>query len=165
VEAPVTLDAIPSSGKKSKAHPPKPYDIVQEMEHVIDMMEDTLQICKRVQHSPQDVSHRKTFPFGLRECVHTTGSKVNPDPIWVTTTIWRPQGRTSHTTQPSRRTVHLPQGCTAHAPWLSATKEDRSGARRHACHTGSHVSGQRRVSEVLDPHLPQRGIQGVLSGV
>jgi hypothetical protein len=48
VEAPVTLDAIPSSGKKSKAHPPKPYDIVQEMEHVIDMMEDTLQICKRV---------------------------------------------------------------------------------------------------------------------
>jgi hypothetical protein len=28
VEAPATLDAAPSSGKKSKTHPPKPYDLV-----------------------------------------------------------------------------------------------------------------------------------------
>jgi hypothetical protein len=38
------LHAAPSSGKKSKSHPPKPYDIVQGMERVIDMMEETLQI-------------------------------------------------------------------------------------------------------------------------
>jgi hypothetical protein len=35
------------------------------MERVIDMMEETLQICERAQRSKQDVSHRKTFPFGL----------------------------------------------------------------------------------------------------
>jgi predicted cobalt transporter CbtA len=28
MEAPATLDAAPSSGKKSKTHPPKPYDLV-----------------------------------------------------------------------------------------------------------------------------------------
>jgi hypothetical protein len=28
VQAPATSDAVPSSGKKSKTHPPKPYDIV-----------------------------------------------------------------------------------------------------------------------------------------
>jgi hypothetical protein len=36
------------------------------MERVIDMMEETLQICERAQRSTQDASHRKTFPFGLR---------------------------------------------------------------------------------------------------
>jgi hypothetical protein len=66
VKAPVTPDAAPSSSKKSKTHPPKPYDIVQGMERVIDMMDETLQICKRAQRSTQDASHRKTLPFGLR---------------------------------------------------------------------------------------------------
>jgi hypothetical protein len=66
MEAPATLDAAPSSGKKSKTHPPKPYDLVQGMERVIDMMEETLQICERAQRSTQDASHHKTFPFGLR---------------------------------------------------------------------------------------------------
>jgi hypothetical protein len=36
------------------------------MEHVIDMMEETLQICERAQRSTQDASHYQTFPFGLR---------------------------------------------------------------------------------------------------
>jgi hypothetical protein len=36
------------------------------MERVIDMMEETLQICERAQRSTQDASHHKTFPFGLR---------------------------------------------------------------------------------------------------
>jgi hypothetical protein len=58
MKAPATLDAAPSSSKKSKTHPPKSYDI-------IDMMEETLQICKRAQRSMHDVSHRKTFPFCL----------------------------------------------------------------------------------------------------
>jgi hypothetical protein len=31
VEASATLDAAPSSGKKSKTHLPKPYDLVQGM--------------------------------------------------------------------------------------------------------------------------------------
>jgi hypothetical protein len=47
MEAPKTFDAALSSGKKSKTHPPKPYDIVQGMERVIDMMEETIQICER----------------------------------------------------------------------------------------------------------------------
>jgi hypothetical protein len=35
------------------------------MERVIDMMEETLQICERAQRSTQDASHCKTFQFGL----------------------------------------------------------------------------------------------------
>jgi hypothetical protein len=66
VKAPATPDAAPSSSKKSKTHPPKLHDIVQGMERVIGMMEETLQICERAQRSMQDASHRKTFPFGLR---------------------------------------------------------------------------------------------------
>jgi hypothetical protein len=66
VKAQVNPDAAPSSNKKSKTHSPKPYDIIQGMERIIDMMEETLQICERAQRSTQDVSHRKTFPFGLR---------------------------------------------------------------------------------------------------
>jgi hypothetical protein len=50
----------------SRTHPPKPYDIVQGMECVIDLMEETLQICERAQRSTQNASRRKTFPFGLR---------------------------------------------------------------------------------------------------
>jgi predicted transcriptional regulator len=49
VKAPATSDAVPRSGKKSKTHPLKPYDIVQGMECVIDMMEETLQIYERAQ--------------------------------------------------------------------------------------------------------------------
>jgi hypothetical protein len=66
VKAPTTCGAAPSSGKKSKTHPPKPYDIVQGMGRVIDTMEETLQICERAQRSTQDAWHRNTFPFGLR---------------------------------------------------------------------------------------------------
>jgi hypothetical protein len=47
VEAPATLDVVPSSGKKLMAHPPKPYDIIKGMERVIDMMEKTLQLCEQ----------------------------------------------------------------------------------------------------------------------
>jgi hypothetical protein len=35
------------------------------MERVIDMMEETLQICEWAQRSTQDASHHKTFSFGL----------------------------------------------------------------------------------------------------
>jgi hypothetical protein len=66
VEAPTTLDAAPSSFKKSKTHLPKPYDLIQGMERVIDMMEETLEICERAQLSTQGASHCRTFPFGLR---------------------------------------------------------------------------------------------------
>jgi hypothetical protein len=66
VKVPVTSGVAPSSGQKSKTHPPKPYDLVQGMERVIDMMEETLQICERAQRSTQVMSHCKIFPFGLR---------------------------------------------------------------------------------------------------
>jgi hypothetical protein len=46
-----TFDAAPSTNKKSKTNPPKPYVIVQRMECVIDMMKKTLQICERAQVS------------------------------------------------------------------------------------------------------------------
>jgi hypothetical protein len=61
-KVPATPAAAPTSSKKSKTHPPKPYDIVQGMERVIDMMLEALQICERDQLSTQDASHRNTFP-------------------------------------------------------------------------------------------------------
>jgi hypothetical protein len=51
VKVSATPVAAPSSDLKSKTHPPKPYDIVQGMERVMDMMEETLQICERAQRS------------------------------------------------------------------------------------------------------------------
>jgi hypothetical protein len=73
VEAPSTLDAAPAPAKSRRPTPPKPYDLVQGMERVIDTMEETLHICERAQRSTQDASHRRTFPFGLRSAsdVHT----------------------------------------------------------------------------------------------
>jgi hypothetical protein len=65
MKPPATPVAAPSSSPKSKTYPPKPYDIVQGMERVIDMKEETLQICERGQRSMQDASRRETFSFGL----------------------------------------------------------------------------------------------------
>jgi hypothetical protein len=44
VKVPATSGVTHSSGRKSKTHPPKPYELVQGMERAIDMMEETLQI-------------------------------------------------------------------------------------------------------------------------
>jgi hypothetical protein len=41
-KVPVAYGAAPSSGRESKTHPPKPNDLVQGMECVIDMVEETL---------------------------------------------------------------------------------------------------------------------------
>jgi hypothetical protein len=48
VKAPATPVAASCSNKKSKTHPPKPYDIIQGMERVIDMMEKTLQYAREL---------------------------------------------------------------------------------------------------------------------
>jgi hypothetical protein len=66
MKAPATPLAAPSSNQKSKTHTPNPYDILQRMERVINMMEETLQIYERAQRSTQDASRRKTLSFGLR---------------------------------------------------------------------------------------------------
>jgi hypothetical protein len=42
VKIPATPVAGPASDLKLKTHPPKPYDIVQGMEQVIDMLEENL---------------------------------------------------------------------------------------------------------------------------
>jgi hypothetical protein len=47
VKVPATSVAAPASDLKLRTHPPKPYDIVQGMERVINMMDETLQICER----------------------------------------------------------------------------------------------------------------------
>jgi hypothetical protein len=80
VKVPVTSGVVPSSFRKPKTHPPKPYDLVQGMERVIDMMEETLQICERAQGSTQNASHRKTFPFCMRPpsdvCQHQVAKSI-----------------------------------------------------------------------------------------
>jgi hypothetical protein len=53
----------PVSDPTSENHPPKPYDIVQGMEHVISMMEDTLQICERAQCSTRATPPPGTSPL------------------------------------------------------------------------------------------------------
>jgi hypothetical protein len=47
VKIPATPVAVPVFDLVSKTHPPRPYDIIQGMGHVIDVMEETLQICER----------------------------------------------------------------------------------------------------------------------
>jgi hypothetical protein len=94
VKAQATSDAAPKSSKKSKTHPAKPYDTVQGMERVIDMMEETLQIYERAQLNarcvaPQDLPFRT---MTTQRRVRSSGGEVDPYPIWVTTTIWRPEG-------------------------------------------------------------------------
>jgi hypothetical protein len=44
---------------------PKPYDLIQGMERVINMMEDTLQICERSQCSTRTTPHYGTSPLRL----------------------------------------------------------------------------------------------------
>jgi hypothetical protein len=86
VKVPATAGVAPSSGRKSKTHPPKPYDLVQGMERAIDMMEETLQICERAQRStvaPQDLPVRLA---ASQRCIPASGGKVDPDPIWTTAT-------------------------------------------------------------------------------
>jgi hypothetical protein len=46
MKVPATLDTAPAPAR-SRRPTPKPYDIVQGMERVIDVMEGTLQICER----------------------------------------------------------------------------------------------------------------------
>jgi hypothetical protein len=53
VKAPTTLVAALVSDLASKTHSPKPYDVVQGIERIIDMMDETLQICERAQRSTQ----------------------------------------------------------------------------------------------------------------
>jgi hypothetical protein len=55
--SPTTTAKIPAipivvsvSDLELKTHPPKPCDVVQRIECIIDMMEETLQICERAQH-------------------------------------------------------------------------------------------------------------------
>jgi hypothetical protein len=65
MEIAIASVATPDSDLALETHPPKPYNIVQGMDHVISMMEDTLQFCERAQRSTQLASRRGTFPFGL----------------------------------------------------------------------------------------------------
>jgi hypothetical protein len=85
VKVPATSGVTPSSGQKSKTHPPKPYDLVQRMEHVIDMMEElqTSSALHTGRVAPQDLPVR---PAASQRCIQALGGKVDPDPIWATTT-------------------------------------------------------------------------------
>jgi hypothetical protein len=156
VEAPATLYAVPNSGKKSKNHPPKPYDIVQGMERVIYMMEETLQICETAQRSTQDASHRKTFPFGLQA---SSGVYTLQAAKLIQIQSGRQQPSADLKVEPCARRDPLDVPCIYHKGarhTLCGCQLRKKIARRRAHHTGSHVSGRRRVSEGPDPHHPQR---------
>jgi hypothetical protein len=51
VKVPTTSSVAPSSGKKSKTHPSKPYDIIQGMERVIDMMANELSAQRKTRRT------------------------------------------------------------------------------------------------------------------
>jgi hypothetical protein len=131
VKAPATCDAAPSSGKKSKTHPPKPYDIVQGMERVIDMTEEIPQICERAQRSMQDASHRKTFTFGRRPPSDMYTRQVAKS-IQIQSGRQQPSGDLKVETRAHRDPLDVPciyhKGAW-HTPLLLATEEDRSGVR------------------------------------
>jgi hypothetical protein len=93
VKAPTMPDTALSSIKKSKTHLPKPYDIVQGMDRVIDMMEETLPDLRKSPAINSRCVAPQNFPFrsaAIQRCVHSSGGEVDPDLIWATTTIWRP---------------------------------------------------------------------------
>jgi hypothetical protein len=116
MKAPATHIAAPSSSQKSKTHPPKLYDIVQRMERVIDMMEETLQICRRAQRSTQDASRRKTLPFGLRPSSDTHTRQAAK---FIHIQSVRQESSGDLKIEPRARRDPL---------WLPAMEEDRSGA-------------------------------------
>jgi hypothetical protein len=145
VEALTTLDAAPSSSEKSKTHLPKPYDLVQGMEHVIDMMEETLHICERDQRSMQDASHRRTFPFGLRPAsdVHARQAEKS---IQTQSGRQKPSGDLK--VEPRVRRDPLDVPCIYHKGARHTLRgcrlrKNRLGARCRARHGSSHVSGRR----------------------
>jgi hypothetical protein len=122
VKAPATLDDAPSSSKKSKTYPPKPYDIVQGMERVINMMEETLQIYERAQRSTQDASHRKTFPFGLRPSSDVYARQVAKS-IQIRSGIQQPSGDLKVETRARRDPLDM--SCTYH----KGTRQTLCGCR------------------------------------
>jgi hypothetical protein len=61
-----TPAATPVSYQAPETHPPKPYEIIHGMEHIISIMDETLQICERAQCSTPKASRCNTFPFRLR---------------------------------------------------------------------------------------------------
>jgi hypothetical protein len=63
---PTTSVAAPVSDLVSETHPPKPYDLVQGIERVASMLEETLQICERAERSTRSAQRPTAFPFGLR---------------------------------------------------------------------------------------------------
>ena len=63
---PATPVAELVSDPVSETHPPKPYDLVQGIEWVASMLEETLQICERAERSTRSAKRPTTFPFGLR---------------------------------------------------------------------------------------------------
>jgi hypothetical protein len=65
-----TLPATPVvasvSDPESETHPPKPFDLVQGIERVANMLEETLQICERAERSTRSTQCPAALPFGLR---------------------------------------------------------------------------------------------------
>jgi hypothetical protein len=90
----------------SETPTPKPYDIIQGMECIINMMEETLaRELNADTVAPQDLPLR---PAITQRRLCSSGGQVPPDPIWVAAAIWRRQARAPRTPRSARRTVHLP---------------------------------------------------------
>jgi hypothetical protein len=146
VKVPATSDIAPSSNKKSKTHPPKPNDIVQGMEHVIDMMEETLQICQRAQRSMHDASHRKTFPFGLRPPSDVYKQQAAKS---IQIQSWRQQPSSNLKVESRTRRDPLDVPCIYH-----------NGARHtlHGCRLRKKIDQERDVARVTQaPTSPDGG--------
>jgi hypothetical protein len=144
-KAPVTPNTDPSSDQKSKTHPPKPYDIVQGMERVIGMMEETLQICKRAQRSTQDGSRRKTFPFGLRPSSDAHARHAAKS-IQIQSRRWESSGDLKIEPRTCRDPLNIL--CTYH-----------KGARHtlRGCRLRKNIDRERDASNAVTPMSPDIG--------
>jgi hypothetical protein len=77
------------------------------MERVIDMMEETLQICERAQRSTKDASHCKTFPLGLRPPSDEYARQVVKS-IQIQSGRHQPSGRLKVKTRARRDPIDVP---------------------------------------------------------
>jgi hypothetical protein len=114
------------------------------MEHIIDMMEETFQICERAQHSTQDTSHHKIFPFGLRP-PSDVYKQQEAKSIQIQSGRQQPSRDLKVESHTRRDPLDVP--CIYHkGAWHTlrgCRLRKKIDQERDFAHVGSHVSGRR----------------------
>jgi hypothetical protein len=66
----------PATNLLEKTHPATRCDLIKGMDRIINMMQETLQICEQAQRSPRSVSGPSCEPFGLTSSANVYSDKM-----------------------------------------------------------------------------------------